>query len=106
MPRDFYEVLGVSRDADEKTIKDAFRKLALQYHPDRNKEPGAEERFKEIAAAYAVLSDPKKRAEYDAGGFAGVAGFSAEDLFGGIDVEDVPVLEFAGKLGFVDHWKT
>jgi molecular chaperone DnaJ len=87
--RDFYDVLGVPRNADEKAIKDAFRKLALQYHPDRNKEPGAEERFKEIAAAYAVLSDPKKRAEYDARGFAGVAGFSQQDLFGGIDFEDI-----------------
>jgi molecular chaperone DnaJ len=82
-------VLGVPRAADAKAIKDAFRKLALQYHPDRNKEPGAEERFKEIAEAYAVLSDPKKRAEYDARGFAGVAGFSREDLFGGIDFEDL-----------------
>ena len=78
-PRDYYEVLGVSRDADEKAIKDAFRQLALKYHPDRNKEPGASERFKEIAEAYAVLSDPKKRAEYDARGYAGVAGFSPEE---------------------------
>lgn len=82
-------MLGVARDADEKAIKDAFRKLALQYHPDRNKEPGAEERFKEIAAAYAVLSDPKKRAEYDAHGFAGVAGFSPQDLFAGINFDDI-----------------
>jgi len=82
-------VLGVPRNADAKAIKDAFRNLALKYHPDRNKEPGAEERFKEIAAAYAVLSDPKKRAEYDAGGHAGVAGYSAEDLFGGIDFQDL-----------------
>lgn len=82
-------MLGVPRDADAKAIKDAFRKLALQYHPDRNKEPGAEERFKEIAAAYAVLSDPRKRAEYDRRGFAGVAGFSPEDLFSGIDFEDI-----------------
>jgi len=82
-------VLGVARDADESAIKDAFRKLALQYHPDRNKEPGAEERFKEIAAAYAVLSDPKKRAEYDARGFAGVADFSPQDLFAGINFDDI-----------------
>ncbi|MDX1253457.1 MAG: DnaJ domain-containing protein [Gammaproteobacteria bacterium] len=96
-PRDYYEILGVPRNADQKTIKDAFRTLALKYHPDRNKEPGAEERFKEIAEAYAVLSDPKKRAEYDAGGFAGVAGFTPEDLFGGIDFEDI----FRGfDLGF------
>jgi len=87
--RDYYEVLGVSRDADQKAIKDAFRKLALQYHPDRNKTPGAEEHFKEIAEAYAVLSDPRKRAEYDARGFAGVAGFTQEDLFSGINFEDI-----------------
>jgi molecular chaperone DnaJ len=93
--RDYYEVLGVPRDADQQAIKDAFRQLALRYHPDRNKEPGAEERFKEIAEAYAVLSDPKKRSEYDARGFAGVAGFSPEDLFGGIDFGDL----FRG-LGF------
>ncbi len=82
-------MLGVARDADQKAIKDAFRGLALKYHPDRSKEPGAEERFKEIAEAYAILSDPKKRAEYDARGFAGVEGFSREDLFGGINFEDI-----------------
>src|SRR5205823_3262399 len=83
------DVLGVPRNSDAKTIKDGFRKLALRYHPDRSKEPGAEEKFKEIAEAYAVLSDPKKRAEYDSRGFAGVQGFSAEDLFGGIDFGDI-----------------
>ena len=82
-------MLGVAKDAEQTAIKDAFRNLALKYHPDRNKEPGAEERFKEIAEAYAVLSDPKKRAEYDARGFAGVAGFSQQDLFGGINFEDI-----------------
>ena len=82
-------MLGVPRDADQKAIKDVFRELALKYHPDRNKGPGAEERFKEIAEAYAILSDPKKRADYDARGFAGVAGFSREDLFGGINFEDI-----------------
>ncbi|MBI4756544.1 MAG: DnaJ domain-containing protein [Betaproteobacteria bacterium] len=86
---DYYEVLGIPRDADARAIKDAFRHLALKYHPDRNKEPGAEERFKEIAEAYAVLSDPNKRAGYDAGGHAGMGHFSPEDLFGGIDFEDL-----------------
>jgi molecular chaperone DnaJ len=89
IPRDYYEMLGVPRDADEKKIKSAFRELALKYHPDRNKEPGAEEKFKEIAEAYAVLSDPEKRAHYDSGGFAGVAGITPEDLFGGINFEEI-----------------
>jgi molecular chaperone DnaJ len=93
--RDYYDVLGVRRDADAKAIKDAFRTLAMKYHPDRNKDPGAEERFKEIAEAYAVLSDPKKRADYDTGGFAGIAGFSPEDLFGGIDFDSI-----FGDFGF------
>jgi molecular chaperone DnaJ len=93
--RDYYEVLGVARDADAKAIKDAFRKLALKYHPDRNKSPEAEAKFKEIAEAYAILSDPKKRADYDARGFAGVAGFSTEDLFSGIDFGDI-----FGDMGF------
>lgn len=87
--RDYYEVLGVSRDADTKAIKDAFRKLALKYHPDRNKAPEAEARFKEIAEAYAILSDKKKRADYDSRGFAGVSGFSTEDLFANIDFGDI-----------------
>ena len=92
---DYYEILGVARDADDQAIKDAFRQLALKYHPDRNKAPEATERFKQIAEAYAVLSDARKRAEYDARGHAGVAGFSPEDLFGGIDFDDI-----LGGLGF------
>ncbi len=85
--RDYYEVLGVPRDADAKTIKAAFRDLALQYHPDRNKAADAEEQFKEIAEAYAVLSNPQKRAEYDAGGVQW--GGAPEDLFRGVDVGDL-----------------
>lgn len=87
--RDYYEVLGVPRDASLDAIKHAFRHLALKTHPDRNKEPGAEERFKEIAEAHAVLSDPKKRHAYDAGGHAGMADFTPEDLYGGIHFEDI-----------------
>lgn len=85
---DYYEILGVPRDADEQAIKSAFRDLALKYHPDRNKTPEAEEKFKEIAAAYAVLSNPQKRAEYDAGVFHG-AGMTPEDLFRDIDFGDL-----------------
>jgi molecular chaperone DnaJ len=83
--RDYYEVLSVSRDCDEQTLKSAYRKLALQYHPDRN--PGnkeAEDRFKEAAEAYAVLSDPQKRAAYDRFGHQGVSGAGGNG-FGGFD---------------------
>ncbi|HEY8491139.1 MAG TPA: molecular chaperone DnaJ [Dehalococcoidia bacterium] len=74
--RDYYEVLGVARDASQEEIKRAYRRLAMQYHPDRNKEPGAEERFKEINEAYEVLSDPERRAAYDRWGHNGPRGFS------------------------------
>jgi molecular chaperone DnaJ len=59
--KNYYEILGIPKDASKDVIKDAYRKLALQYHPDRNKSPGAEEKFKEISEAYAVLSDDEKR---------------------------------------------
>jgi molecular chaperone DnaJ len=88
-PRDYYELLGVPHGADNKAIKDAFRQLALKYHPDRNKEPCASKLFKEIAEAYAVLSDPKRRAEYDARGYAAVSDFSSEDTFSGINFDDI-----------------
>jgi molecular chaperone DnaJ len=94
--RDYYEVLGVGRDATEAQLKSAYRKLAVKYHPDKN--PGdtqAEERFKEAAEAYAVLCDPQKRAAYDRYGHAGVSGVGAggfdpnafagfEDIFGSL----------------------
>lgn len=73
--RDYYEVMGLSRAASDQEIKKAYRKLALENHPDRNPgDQGAEDRFKEAAEAYAVLSDPEKRARYDRFGHAGVAG--------------------------------
>ena len=71
---DFYDLLGVRRDADADTLKRAYRRLARQYHPDINKEPGAEDRFKEIGRAYEVLGDPDKRARYDQFGEAGLGG--------------------------------
>ena len=83
--RDYYEVLGVSKDASAEDIKKAYRKLALQYHPDRN--PGnkeAEEKFKEAAEAYNILHDPQKRQQYDQFGFAGPMGGGAGG-FGGFD---------------------
>jgi len=73
--RDYYEVLGVPKNADESAVKGAYRRLARQYHPDVNKEPDAEERFKEINEAYEVLSDPDRRAAYDRYGHAATQGF-------------------------------
>jgi molecular chaperone DnaJ len=88
--RDYYEVLGVGKETDQKEIKSAYRKLALKYHPDRSQEPDAEERFKEISEAYAVLSDSDKRKQYDQFGHAGIDGrYSQEDLFRGVDFEDL-----------------
>src|SRR5262249_41407615 len=73
--RDYYEILGVGRDADDQALKSAYRKLALQYHPDRNPEnKQAEKRFKEAAEAYGVLSDSQKRAAYDRFGHQGLQG--------------------------------
>jgi len=84
--RDYYEVLGLDRSATDDQIKRAFRKLAFHYHPDRNKEDEAEEKFKEINEAYEVLSDPDKRATYDRFGHAGEGfgrGFGDFDIFRG-----------------------
>lgn len=76
--RDYYEVLGVSKNASADEIKKAYRQLALKYHPDRNPDDkDAEEKFKEAAEAYSVLSDSDKRARYDRYGFAGMNGGSA-----------------------------
>lgn len=63
--RDHYAILGISRNASKDKVKDAYRKLALRYHPDRNKSPAAGEKFKEISEAYAILSDDEKREQYD-----------------------------------------
>jgi molecular chaperone DnaJ len=87
--RDYYEVLGVAKGASTEELKQAYRKLALQFHPDRNKDKGAEERFKEISEAYAVLSDEKKRAQYDQYGHAGFDSmYSREDIFRSADFSD------------------
>lgn len=82
--RDYYEVLGLSKSASPNEIKSQYRKLALKFHPDRNKSAEAAEHFKEISEAYAVLSDPEKRKLYDQYGHAGVDGrFSQDDIFQG-----------------------
>eukprot|EP00117_Sycon_ciliatum_P012645 scpid97536/ scgid0859/ DnaJ homolog subfamily B member 4; Heat shock 40 kDa protein 1 homolog; Human liver DnaJ-like protein len=72
MGKDYYKILGVSRDASESDIKKAYRKMALKFHPDKNKDPGAEDKFKEISEAYEVLSDSDKRAVYDKYGEEGL----------------------------------
>src|SRR4249920_2586043 len=75
--RDYYEVLGLERGADDASIKRAFRKLAQQYHPDVSADPAAQDRFKEINEAYQVLSDPQRRQAYDLFGRAGTGGAGA-----------------------------
>src|SRR6516225_7865408 len=105
MPRDYYEVLGVARNASEGDIKKAYRKLARQYHPDRN--PGdkqAEARFKEVQEAYDVLNDKTKRAQYDRFGFAGPGmgaqgPFRAEGGPGGFEFQGVNPEDLESILG-------
>lgn len=103
--RDYYEVLGITKDADENDIKKAYRKLAHQYHPDVNKEdPNAADKFKEATEAYQVLSDPEKRAQYDQMGHAAFEqqgfdpgqGFDFSN-FGGLD--DILEMMFGGGFG-------
>jgi molecular chaperone DnaJ len=102
--RDYYEVLGVSKDASEDEIKKAYRKLAIKYHPDRN--PGdkeAEEKFKEAAEAYEVLHDPDKRRQYDQFGFNGPQGGFGGFGGGGMDMDDIFTMFgdiFGGHSGF------
>lgn len=92
--RDYYEVLGVSRDCDEQALKSAYRKLALQHHPDRNpNNPEAEERFKEAAEAYAILSDGQKRASYDRFGHQGVSNGASPGF------DDAAFTDFSDILG-------
>ncbi|MDP2471623.1 MAG: molecular chaperone DnaJ [Candidatus Palauibacterales bacterium] len=104
---DYYERLGVARNADADTIKKAYRQLAMQYHPDRNDSPDAEEQFKRVTEAYEVLRDPEQRQLYDRFGEAGIkrgAGGGSAGGFGGFDFSDafeVFMREF-GSMGFGD----
>lgn len=101
--KDYYEVLGVSKNASDAEIKNAFRKLAREYHPDVSKDPNAEQKFKEIQEAYAILSDKEKRRQYDQfghsafeGGFGGTGGFD----FSGFDFSDIFSEIFGSSFGF------
>lgn len=99
---DFYQLLGVSRDASDDEIKKAYRKLAMQYHPDKNRASDAEARFKEIAEAYDVLRDPDKRAAYDRYGKAGLSGAGAGG-FHHVDLSEalnIFMRDFGGFGGF------
>jgi len=107
--RDYYEVLGVPRNADTEAIKKAYRKLALKYHPDRNNgDKESEEKFKEATEAYEVLRDPEKRAAYDRYGHAGVkAGAGAGSGFAGFGFEDalnIFMRDFGGFAGFEEFF--
>ena len=88
--RDFYEILGVSKSANEAEIKKAYRKMALKYHPDKNPDDKAsEDKFKEAAEAYEVLSDSDKRAKYDRFGHAGMSGGGGFGGGGGMNMDDI-----------------
>jgi molecular chaperone DnaJ len=104
--KDYYEILGLPRDASKEDIKKAYRKLALKFHPDKNKAPEAEERFKEISEAYGVLYDDQKRKMYDAYGHSGIdQQYSQEDIFRGVDFGDIfrgMGVDTGGGFGFED----
>ncbi|MDE0584162.1 molecular chaperone DnaJ [Planococcus sp. A6] len=117
--RDYYEVLGVSKDASKEEIKKAYRKLSKQYHPDINKEADASEKFQEVKEAYEVLSDEQKRAQYDqfghqdpnqgfgGGGFGGAEGFGFDDIFstffgGGNAPRKGDDLQYSMTIDFLD----
>ena len=98
--RDYYEILGIDKNADEALIKKAYRGLAMKHHPDKN--PGdsrAAEKMKEINEAYAVLSDRNKRGLYDTFGHAGLEGFTQEDIFRGVDFGSLFEELFGGGFG-------
>jgi len=114
--KDYYQILGINKDACPKEVKKAFRKLALKYHPDKNKEKGAEEKFQKIAEAYEVLSDPEKKKKYDRmgdGNFQrntnfkpGNFHFNFDDLFKDFDMGmDDMLFGGDGKSHFTNHFE-
>lgn len=100
MEKDYYKILGVAKSASEDDIKSAYRQLALKFHPDKNKDRGSEEKFKEINEAYAVLGDPEKRKQYDAyGPDAFSQKYSQEDIFRNFNIDDV-LRQMGFQFGF------
>ncbi len=100
MDKDYYKILGVQHNASPDQIKNAYRELALKFHPDRNKDKGAEEHFKQVNEAYAVLSDPEKRQQYDAyGPDAFSQRYTQEDIFRNFNIEDV-LRQMGFQFGF------
>src|SRR3954463_8252036 len=88
--RDYYEILGVAKNANDEEIKKAYRKLAIKYHPDKNPDDkAAEDKFKEAAEAYEILSDPEKRQRYNQFGHAGVGSGGAGGFGGGMNMDDI-----------------
>lgn len=103
MADDYYQLLGISKTASPAEIKKAYRKLALKYHPDKTEgDKALEDKFKKISEAYAVLSDPKKKEQYDTYGSAGFQQrFSQEDIFRNFDLGDIlKEFGFGGGRGF------
>ncbi len=96
--KDYYETLGVDKSADQATIKSAFRKLAKKYHPDINKEPDAEAKFKEIGEAYSILSDEQKKASYDQFGHSAFEQGGGHGSYGGFDPNDIDLGSIFGDL--------
>jgi len=97
--KDYYKVLEVNRNADEQTITKSYRRLAKKYYPDVNKDPDAEEKFKELSEAYAVLSDDKKRRLYDSYGFSAFTNYTREDLIKTINLKNLyKGVKFAAQL--------
>ena len=103
MGKDYYRILGVSRTANDDELKKAYRKLALKYHPDKNKNPGAEEKFKQIGEAYDVLSDKKKRSVYDQFGEEGLKGGMGSGGGGGGGVGGMPDFGQGQNFSYTYH---
>jgi molecular chaperone DnaJ len=105
MKKDYYEILGVEKESSKEEIKKAYRRLALKYHPDKSTADDAEEKFKEISEAYAVLSDEEKRRQYDMFGHAGIdRQYTYEDIFRGVDFSDI-FRDIGFDLGFNDMFQ-